>query len=158
MATRTPTARDRRVRTRAGPGTRRAGYVAAAVVNAAMLFAVNRWPGWEALPFLTRDTAMVVGWVNASILATLVANLVYTAYDPRWFKALGDVATTGVGLLALLRIWEVFPFSFGESRIDWELVTQVLLLVGIVGSVIGILAALASFVKALTGSPMSHGT
>ena len=32
---------------------RRAGYVVGAVVNAAILYAVNRWPGWETVGFLS---------------------------------------------------------------------------------------------------------
>ena len=55
-------------------GARRVGYVVAVLVNAAMLYAVNRWPGWEVLPFLTADMVLVVGLVNASIAVNLAAN------------------------------------------------------------------------------------
>jgi predicted membrane protein len=149
---------DGPTRRRPGPGTRRVGYVVAVVVNAVMLYAVNRWPGWDAVPFLTEDAATVIGWVNASILVSLFANLVYLARDPRWLKALGDLLTTGVGLVVMVRIWEVFPFDFGDSRLDWALVIRILLVVGIVGSAIGIIVAIASFVKALAGSSISHST
>ena len=95
---------------------RRAGYVVAAVIDAAMLYAVNRWPGWDALGFLTDRTPEVLGLVNASMLVSLVANLTYLVHDgPRW-RATGDLAVTAVGLAALLRIWRVFPFDFGDTR------------------------------------------
>ena len=69
-------------RTRPTVGARRFGYVVAVLVNAAMLYAVNRWPGWEVLPFLTADLVLVLGLVNASIVVNLAANLVYLVRDP----------------------------------------------------------------------------
>ena len=131
---------------------RRAGYVVAAVVDAAMLYAVNRWPGWDALGFLTDRTPEVLGLVNASMLVSLVANLTYLVHDgPRW-RATGDLAVTAVGLAALLRIWRVFPFDFGDTGVGWALVVRVLLAVGIVGSGIAIVVAFARLVR---GKPVS---
>ena len=105
------------------------------------------WPGWEALPYLTEDTPQVMPVVKASILVSLVTNAVYLAHDPRWLRALGDVTTTTVGLAALVRVWQVFPFDFSDGTFDWSLVVHVLLGVAIVGSVIGILVSLTSFVR-----------
>lgn len=121
---------------------RRVGYVVAVLIDAAMLYAINVRPGWEVVPFLTEETPAVLGWVNASIVVGLVANLVYLVRDPRWLKALGDIATTAVGLVALLRIWQVFPFDFGTDAFDWPLVVRILLGLGIVGSGIAILVTL----------------
>ena len=121
---------------------RRVGYVVAVLIDAAMLYAINVRPGWEVVPFLTEDTPAVLGWVNASIVVGLVANLVYLVRDPRWLKALGDIATTAVGLVALLRIWQVFPFDFGADAFDWPLVVRILLGLVIVGSGIAILVTL----------------
>jgi hypothetical protein len=137
---------------RPSAATRRGGYVVAVLVNGAFLVAVNGWPGWEAVPFLTQDTAHVTGPVNASIIVNLVANVLYVLHDPRWFKALGDVITTAVGILAMLRIWAVVPFDFGDSSFDWALLAHIMLVVGVVGSVIGIVAALGTFVKSVRGS------
>jgi|SRR5512133_1658521 hypothetical protein len=128
---------------------RRAGYGVAVLVNAAILYAVNVWPGWQALPFLTDDVSLVLGLVNASILVNVVANLVYVVADPRWLKALGDVLTTGVGLAALLQIWRVFPFDFSGSSFDWALVVRIAVGVAIGGSAIAIVVALVTFVKSI---------
>lgn len=132
--------------------SRRAGYVIAVLVNAAMLFAVNRWPGWESLPFLTDDTRLVMSIVNASIVVNLVANVVYLLRDPGWLKSGGDVVTLGVGLAALVRIWSVFPFDLGDEPLDWTLVVRILLAIGIVGSIIGLVAAVVSFIRSITTS------
>jgi hypothetical protein len=128
---------------------RRAGYVVAVLVNAAILYAVNLWPGWQSLPFLTDDVSLVLGVVNASIMVNLVANMVYVAADPRWMKALGDLLTTSVGLAALLQIWRVFPFDFTGSSVDWALVLRVAVGVAIGGSAIAIVVDLVSFVKSI---------
>jgi hypothetical protein len=132
---------------RPGPATRRFGYMVSALVNAALLVLVNVWPGWETVPFLTDDTAAVVGIVNASILAGIAVNLALLVADPGWFKALGDLVTTGVGLAAVVRVWQVFPFDFGSSPVPWDTVTRVFLVIGIVGSTIGLVVA---FVRLVT--------
>jgi hypothetical protein len=132
---------------RPAAATRKAGYAVAVLVNAVLLYAVNVWPGWEEVPFLTGDFSRVVGLVNASIVVSLLANVVYLARDPRWLRSLGDVATTAVGLVALLRLWRVFPFDFGDSSFDWSLAVHILLGVAIVGSAIGIVVGLVSFVR-----------
>lgn len=134
--TQRPTAADRRL-----------GYGIGVLVNVALLYAVNIWPGWEAVPFLTADTASVLALVNLSIVANLAANAVYLVYDVAWLKALGTILTTTVGMITLVRIWQVFPFDFGGSSINWQLVTRFLLIIGIVGSDIGIIVAFIALVK-----------
>ena len=129
---------------------RRAGYVVAVLVNAAILYAVNRTPGWDAVPFLTAQTQDVIPAVNASILAGLVANALYLWRDPPWIRALGDVVTTSFGLFALMRLWAVFPVEFADGGFDWALVVRILLGLGIAGSIVGILAGLVRLVRAPT--------
>ena len=146
------------VRERPAVGASRFGYTIGVVVNAAMLYAVNVWPGWQAVPFLTADTVTVLPLVNASMLVSLVANAVYVVHDPAWVRAFGDLATSAVGLLGLVRIWQVLPFDFDDATVDWELVTRWVLGIGIAGSAIAIVVALVSLVRALadgraTGTP-----
>ena len=140
------------VRERPAVGSRRLGYTIAVVVNAAMLYAANVAPGWQVLPFLTADTALVLGAVNASIAVGLVANALYVVHDPPWFKAFGDLVTTAVGLVAVVRLWQVFPFDFGAATFDWELVARWVVGLGILGSVIGIGSALVSLARAVGSS------
>lgn len=122
--------------------SRRLGYVVGIVVNAVLLYLINRSPGWQAVPFLTDDTAQVLGFVNACILAGIVSNCVYLLWDPRWLRAVGDIVTSSIGLAALVQLWSVFPFAFGAAAIDWELVARWVIGVGIAGSVIAIIVAL----------------
>lgn len=125
---------------------RRSGYVGAILVNAVFLYALNRWPGWDAVPFLTPDTERVIGIVNASIITGIVANGIYVLADPPRLRALGEIVTSAVGLAAVVRIWRIFPFDF-SGGFPWDVVARVLLVLGIVGCGIGILAALARLVR-----------
>lgn len=136
-----------RRRTRPSLASRRLGYTVGLVVNAGLLFAINEWPGWTAVPFLTGDTPRVLGLVNASIVVALVANALYVMSDPAWFKALGDIIQNVVGIAALVRIWQVFPFDFGDSSFDWDLLARWVLAVGIAGSGIGLLVGLVALTR-----------
>ncbi len=122
----------------------RAGHVVGVLVNLVILFLVNIRPGWEAVPFLTEQTTLVLGLVNLSLWVGVAAEASYVVTPSRAWRALGDVATTGVGLAALVRIWQVFPFDLGSF---WETVVRVGLVVGIAGSLIGIVAALSRLIR-----------
>ena len=148
--TTTPTpasAPTRSAKRRPSPAARRAGYLVAALVNVALLVAVHRWPGWETVPFLTRDTDDVLLALDLSLVAGVLVNLGHLVSDPRWLRGLGDMVTTAFSLAALVRIWTVFPFSY-DGGTDWELVTRVLLGLGIAGTAIGFVAGLVAFVRA----------
>jgi len=139
-------ATDVKATRRPSAAARRTGYVFAILVNGALLYAVNVWPGWDVLPFLTDEFTQVLDLVNASIVVSLVANFLYLARDTRAVKALGDIVTTGVAIAVGVRMWQVFPFDFGEATFDWELVVRILLAVGIVGMAIAIVVNIVSLV------------
>jgi hypothetical protein len=133
------TSRRQPLKLRPGPGARRFGYVVAVAVNALLLYLVNARPGWDAVPFLTDDTTLVLGAVNASITAGLVVNLLYLVADPRRLRASGDILTTTIGLYAMARVWQVFPFDVTDG---WTTVLRVLLVVGLAGSGVAIVSGL----------------
>ena len=118
---------------------RRSGYLAALVVNGALLVLINAAPGWQAVPFLTPATRQVLGLVNVVLVLNLVVNVVYLAHDGPWLRAFGDIATTAVGLAVAIRILEVFPFAFHGSASFWSTVIKILLILAIVGACIGLL-------------------
>jgi hypothetical protein len=130
----------------ARPGrTARSGtYGGGIVVNVVMLVLINAWPGWEAVPFLTDRAPEVLGIVNASLVVAIVVNVLLSAADPPRFKALTDLAITGVGIAAIVQIWQVFPFEVLGTT--WETVIRVLLVVALVGSGIAILSGLVRLV------------
>lgn len=139
-------------RPRPTPAQRRSGCVGAVLVNGVFLYALNRWPGWDAAPFLTADTERVLGIVNASIVIGIVANVVYLLADPPRLRALGEIVTSAVGLAAVIRVWRVYPFDF-SGGFPWDSVVRVVLVLGMVGCGIGILAALVRLVRPPRGRP-----
>jgi hypothetical protein len=116
--------------------------VIGSVVNAVLLFLVNVRPGWESVPFLTADTSLVLGLVNATLVVALLSGLLCAAaVDAPRVRALTDLAQNAVGLAALVRIWQVFPFAFDGDGVDWALVVRWVLGIGMFGSVIGMVSA-----------------
>ncbi|GGH91350.1 hypothetical protein ACFFGR_18985 [Arthrobacter liuii] len=131
--------------------TTRSGNVGSVVVNALLLYGINIWPGWQVLPFLTSDMTRVLDLINASLIAGIVVNLVFVVIRARALMALGNLVVLGIGLAALLRLWEVFPFDFGTSWSGWPLVVRVFLALGIVGSIIGAVVEIINLFRSLAG-------
>jgi hypothetical protein len=144
----TPTARIRRQPVAA----RRFGYLVGVGVDTALLYLINVRPGWQVLPFLTADTPQVLGWVNAALIAGVVVNLVYLVTDPRWLRAVGELVTAGIGLVGLVRIWQVFPFDLAGPSFDASWIVRLVLVVAIIGTAIGMLVQLGWLVRWLAGA------
>lgn len=128
---------------------RRMGYLVAVALNAVLLYLINVAPGWRAVPFLTGSTTQVLGLVNVSLAVSLVFNTWYAVADPRRGKRFGDLVTTVVGLAALIRIWQVFPFDFTGDAAGWAVPARVLLVIVIVGTAIAALVTFVSVIVAL---------
>ncbi len=88
-----------------------------------------------------------IGYVVAILVVGIVLNALYIAADPPRLRALGDIVTMTVGIAVLARIWQVFPFDFGDAPSPWDTVVRVLVALGIVGSAIGIVVALVTLVR-----------
>jgi hypothetical protein len=140
------------------PAGRRVGYLAVIAVNAALLFVLNGQPGWQAVPFLSSATTQVLGLVNLSLAVGLAVNLVYLAYDPPWLKSLGDLLIAGIGLAVGIRLWQVFPFSFDGSSAWWATAVRVLLVIGIAGCGVSIVAQAVSLGRLAVHSAQSGHT
>ena len=133
---------------RPSAGARRTGYGFAIVISTAMLVVLNVSPGWQVIPFLTSDTTQVLWLVNLSMAAGIAANLVYLAYDPPWLRSLGDLVTTGIGLAAVIRIWQVFPFDLPAG---WSAGVRTLLVICIAGSCIALLVQIVTLARWIAG-------
>ncbi|MGY1616181.1 hypothetical protein ACI797_05495 [Geodermatophilus sp. SYSU D00691] len=126
---------------------RRANAVAGVLANAVLLVLVHVWPGWDVVPFLTDDMALVLPFVDAALVAGIVVALVQLVRPEGWLAPAGTLVTTAFGLVATVRVLQVFPFDLSTG---WETVVRIVLWIGIVGAVIGLLAALVSLVRLRT--------
>jgi hypothetical protein len=133
---------------------RRGGYLLSILVNGAVLYGLNVWPGWSFVPFLTAEFAQVLDLMNVSLVVTGVANVLYLLYDGVRFKAIGDLVILGVGIAVLVQLWQVFPFDFtavwAPTWLDWVVITRVLLAIALIGSALGVVAQLVL----LIGGPL----
>lgn len=136
-----------------GPAGRRFGYAVAVVVNVVLFLLVNVWPTWRVVPFLTDDMVEVLPLVNLGLIVGAGVNLVDLVFDRRWIRAAGDLLTSVIAVITLVRFWDVFPFAFPESGFDWELLTRVLLVVAIVGTVIAAVVQAVILIRIMIGSP-----
>lgn len=132
---------------RASTVARKVGYLVAVLVNSIMLVMVNAYPGWRVLPFLTEEFVSILWLVNLSLVASVVVNVFYLAYDPAWFRSVGQIGVSAIGLVAAVRMWQVFPFDFSAYVFTWTAVIRLLLVLAIFGSVVAIVIELVRLAR-----------
>lgn len=128
---------------------RKVGYVFAIIFNLIVLYIVNNLLGWGA-PFLTRQFIVPLSVLNISIVASVIANLVFLWYDSDWFLAITRTALNIIGVVVGYTFYSIFPFDFSplaSARIV-TIIVRVLLIIAIIGSVIGVVVEFSKFIKA----------
>ena len=133
--------------TTTGDLARRSGYVIAIAVNVVMLYVVNNLLAWNILPFLTDDFGRVLWLIDISLLATILVNFIYLAYDQSWFRSLGQIGLNLISLVVAVRMYQVFPFDFSGSSFDWTQIARVVITFTILGSAVGAIAEAWKFVR-----------
>jgi hypothetical protein len=84
------------------------------------------------------------------LATTIIFNAAYLFYDPAWFTSLLGIVTNSLGLAVVIRYLSVFPFDFSEySGFNWTVLARVMLIIGIAGCIIGIIAEIIKFVAAI---------
>lgn len=128
----------------------RFGYVISIVINVAMLVIVQNLLEWGWLPFLTDEFAEVVPWISFSLIASIVANIIYQLDDSQIVKSVGQIAVNLISVWVTYTVLTVFPFDFSGYQFDWEIVTRVVLILAIVGAGIGTLVEAIKLVSTLS--------
>lgn len=132
---------------------RRFGYSIAIGINVVLLIVVQNILAWGWLPFLTEEFAEVVPWITFSLSASIVANVIYMFNDNRVVKGTGQIAINLIAIVVTYQVFSVFPFDFSAYSFDWALVTQIVLILAMVGSGIG---AIAEVYKLASGERQSE--
>jgi hypothetical protein len=129
---------------------KRIGYIVTIIVNVIVLIILNQLLNWNLFSFLTQDFKNVLPIQNISLATTIIFNVAYLFYDPAWFTSLLGIVTNSLGLAVVIRYLSVFPFDFSEySGFNWTVLARVLLIIGLVGCIIGIIAEALKFVAAI---------
>jgi hypothetical protein len=136
---------------------RRIGYVVAIGINFALLVIANNLVEWGWLPWLTADLDQVLPVINVSIVATIVANAVYFAYDPPWLKAVSEFGLGTISLIVAIRSIQVFPFDFSAYDFAWDTLVRWMLGIAIFGIAIGMLTQLTKLARLADGSADGTG-
>jgi hypothetical protein len=84
-----------------------------------------------------------------SLIAAITANVIFFFFNADWFVSLLRFFLNTIGLILAVRMLQVFPFDFSAYTFDWALVIRILLILGIVGAGIAILAELVKFIAAV---------
>jgi hypothetical protein len=119
------------------------------VFNALFLVVVNSILEWGVLPWLTQDFKRVIWLFNLSLIATITAYVIFFFFNADWFVSLLRFFLNIIGLILAVRMLQVFPFDFSTYTFNWALVIRILLILGVVGAGIAILAELVKFIAAV---------
>lgn len=137
----------RRTATTQPTTARRVGHILSILTNAVMLWAAYQLLDWGWPNFLTSDFAQVLGILTLSFLVGMVASATFLFRDRGRFRALADLVTGSIGIAVLLRLWSVFPFDFSVYEQDWSWLVTLLIILGIVGTSIGLVVSVVRLVR-----------
>jgi hypothetical protein len=124
---------------------RKAGFVIAILVNAGLWIVINVRPGWQSFDFLTPSFADVLPVINLSLIVGALINAAYLVIEERWFRHLGQLLVSIIGMIVAWRLLAVFPF---EPATDWEPLVRTVLILALLGSGV---AALVEFARLIRG-------
>ena len=110
---------------------RRAGYIAAIVINIVLIFIFANLLKWE-VPFLTSRFSGVLWAINLSLGVSILVNILFLVIDFAWLRHLGQFIMNIFAIFVLFMIFVIFPFTFaGESWAVWVKVGLVFVMVAI---------------------------
>ena len=126
---------------------RSTGYLVAATLNGVFLWVAHHMVEWDWPRFITPAWDDVLPLVTASLLVSIVANLVYAVDDSAPVKSIGNILTSGVGFVVAVRMWQVFPFDFSTYAVDWSWLARLATGIAIVGSALGVIVETARLLR-----------
>lgn len=121
--------------------SKRIGYSIAVAINLGLLHVAHRILPWGWPGFVTEDWNRVLPVVSLSLVTSIIANTIFFWFDRPWFTSMMNLITTAVGLIAAIRMWQVFPFDFAGYALDWTLPVRALIALTVFGSLVGCIAA-----------------
>ena len=131
------------------PRRRMTDYIFAVIFNIAFLVVMNKVPDWN-IVFITDSFPDVLWALNTSIAVSLAGNLILIFFHPRFLHHLLTAVFSVFGILATSVLLSVFPFEFAELVGEWlNILVRIVLIVGIVGSAIGVVVNVVKAVGAV---------
>lgn len=109
------------------------GFVAAIIFNIIVWYVVNNILSWN-LGFIAPSFQDVLWIFNISIIATIIANILFLVYHPGWFRSIIQIILNILGFLVCYYLFTIFPFTFSQEA--YSLVLQILLVLGMIALII----------------------
>lgn len=119
------------------------GFIGTIIVNIIILYIVNNLLSWN-LIFIASSFQEVIWIFNISICATIVANLIFLAYHPGWFRSIIRIILNILGFLVCYYLYTIFPFIFSQPA--YTIVVKILLILGLVALVIATLVEIVRLI------------
>jgi len=132
---------------------RRVGYLIAILFLMIFIIFINNLREWN-LPFVNDFiTPAYSDWLwtgNLSLSVAIFCNILFMAYDPRWFHHLMEAIQNAFSLFTILVFFNIFPLRLPSASIEqyvhWGLIiamalTGLAILINVIQSVVGLLHA-----------------
>jgi putative flippase GtrA len=110
---------------------RRIDYVAAIIVNLALLYAAHELPTWH-IPYVTEKYAECLWAIDLSFAANIIANCIYLFHDKEKTKGIGRIILNLIGLNFIYTFYTIYPFDFSTMP-DLEQAAKIAFITGIIG-------------------------
>lgn len=120
-----------------GHAARTSGYVGSIIVNGILLYLAHHLLDWQ-VGWIQPGWSSVLWAVDMSLGASIAANVLFIAYDAKWFRSLAGSVSCAFAAFATWWVYTVFPFEFGSVEADG--VARLVLVVILVATVTGMLA------------------
>jgi hypothetical protein len=131
------------------PRRRMTDYIFTVIFNIAFLVVVNKVPDWN-IPVITDSFPDILWAVNTSVAVSIAGNFILIFFHPRFLHHLFNAVFSVFGILAASVILSVFPFEFADLVGEWlNILIRIVLIVGIVGSAIGVVVNIVKAVRAV---------
>ncbi len=99
---------------------KRPEFFIAIIVNIILLYVVNNLVSWN-ISFITASFNDILWIFNISIVANILANIIFLIYFAGWLKNIIQVLLNIIGILVVYYLYVVFPFVFSNTLITWGL-------------------------------------
>ncbi|WP_367354707.1 hypothetical protein [Atribacter sp.] len=122
-----------------GEKSKKLEYVGAIAGNLVLLYIINHLMKWH-IPFITEDFNKVLPYMNWSIYASIVANILYIFFNQKVVR-LGTMPVINIlSFLSIYMLFKVFPFDFKSVGMGiLNQIGKILLGLVVVGVIIGII-------------------
>ncbi len=131
------------------PVWRRAGRVAAAALNGALLWLINVSPGWQSWSFLTADAEQVLLIANASLAVGLLVNAGLVIAEPLLLRGLAIALNATLLLVLLAKLFVVFPFAMAGAEAGWDQAVHIGLGLAMAGVFVALVAGLGDVARSM---------